>query len=253
MADHTELYLDLLLPKYPLIERISLGNKGRLIAIGDVHGCLDELESLLDLVHPEDEDHVVFLGDLVDRGPKSVQTVNYIQKLWNSGRYGSSKPEIHVVLGNHDEKHIRYRRWNLIEAATGRKNPMKPFAPERLAEHLGVDDYQWLWLAGQPTAYVFDTPGGERICTHAGLLPKKEWWKQDLKAFIRNRSLIPLPEGGYRPQGTWYKVVSTSSIRRPVCGMNFGLNLDCLVTPGSLRVILFILSPKYGWLTIVTA
>ena len=42
---------------------------GRTIAIGDIHGCLDALNALLDAIGPDREDTIVTLGDYIDRGP----------------------------------------------------------------------------------------------------------------------------------------------------------------------------------------
>ena len=47
---------------------------GRVIVIGDVHGCLDELHELLDRVeYSQGNDTLIFAGDLVDKGPFSVE------------------------------------------------------------------------------------------------------------------------------------------------------------------------------------
>lgn len=44
---------------------------GRLLAIGDIHGCLPALETLLAAIEPQPQDTLVLLGDYVDRGPQS--------------------------------------------------------------------------------------------------------------------------------------------------------------------------------------
>ena len=75
----------------------------RTLVVGDVHGCLDELRDLLDAVHYSSADRLVFVGDLVDRGPDSVGVVRLAQDL------GAV-----AVLGNHERKHLRYEqheRW----------------------------------------------------------------------------------------------------------------------------------------------
>ena len=49
-------------------------------AIGDVQGCYDELMALLDRIHFNDQhDQLWFVGDLVNRGPKNLQTVRFIR------------------------------------------------------------------------------------------------------------------------------------------------------------------------------
>jgi homoaconitase/3-isopropylmalate dehydratase large subunit len=46
---------------------------GRLIVVGDVHGCCDELDLLLARCGAAEHDNVVLVGDLVNKGPKSAQ------------------------------------------------------------------------------------------------------------------------------------------------------------------------------------
>lgn len=68
----------------------------RLIAVGDVHGCLAALTALLDAVQPQPDDTLVFLGDYVDRGPDSRGVLERLIQL-------SSECQLISLLGNHDE------------------------------------------------------------------------------------------------------------------------------------------------------
>ena len=43
----------------------------RTLAISDIHGCLDPLKKMIEIIKPTPEDHLIFVGDYVDRGPNS--------------------------------------------------------------------------------------------------------------------------------------------------------------------------------------
>ena len=71
-------------------------------AIGDVHGCLDQLNRLLEAIDRDvgsrtAQSHLIFLGDLVDRGPKSAQVIDRV--------IGSGLPtdRCDFIMGNHEE------------------------------------------------------------------------------------------------------------------------------------------------------
>ena len=68
-------------------------------AVGDIHGCLDRLEMLLDEVQPDlEQDVLLFVGDYIDRGPDSRRVVDYVLGLQQR------HPREHVVClkGNHE-------------------------------------------------------------------------------------------------------------------------------------------------------
>jgi len=75
---------------------------GRLLAIGDIHGCLEQLQELLDLVAPTDRDQVVFLGDYVDRGPASAGVIDCLIE------FGVRHPATVFLRGNHEQMFIDY-------------------------------------------------------------------------------------------------------------------------------------------------
>ena len=63
-------------------------------AIGDVQGCFFELKGLLDEINFDPtQDKLWFVGDLINRGPDSLRTIEFIYKI---------KDSCNVVLGNHD-------------------------------------------------------------------------------------------------------------------------------------------------------
>jgi hypothetical protein len=73
----------------------------RLIFIGDVHGMLYELDELLNTIkYNKEKDHLIFVGDLVAKGPHSLEVVRHIYEL------GAS-----CVRGNHDDKVLKWKRY----------------------------------------------------------------------------------------------------------------------------------------------
>jgi hypothetical protein len=73
----------------------------RTIFIGDVHGCIEELSRLVCSLRLEKHDRVIFVGDLVDKGPESRQVLRYVECL--IGQFPGSA----CIAGNHEEKILR--------------------------------------------------------------------------------------------------------------------------------------------------
>jgi serine/threonine protein phosphatase 1 len=74
-------------------------------AIGDIHGCLNHLINLLNLVSPDLERHqLVFVGDYVDRGPHSSEVVEYIIDL--KKKYNPEN--IICLMGNHERMFLDF-------------------------------------------------------------------------------------------------------------------------------------------------
>ena len=69
----------------------------RRIFIGDVHGCYDGLMLLLNVISPQSDDQIYFLGDLINRGYKSAQVVDFVRK-----------SPYYCVLGNHEQMLLDY-------------------------------------------------------------------------------------------------------------------------------------------------
>lgn len=68
---------------------------GRTLAIGDIHGCLAALETLMNLVRTKADDLLITLGDYVDRGPHSRQVLDWLIDRDRGGR-------LVALRGNHD-------------------------------------------------------------------------------------------------------------------------------------------------------
>jgi len=73
----------------------------RHIIIGDIHGCLSELMTMIQDLNLNTDDKLYFIGDLIDRGPDSLGVVKYVRDL-------SDKYFTILILGNHEEKLLRF-------------------------------------------------------------------------------------------------------------------------------------------------
>jgi predicted phosphodiesterase len=82
----------------------------RTLVIGDIHGCYEELQDLLERAGLSDDDAVIALGDIVDRGPDSAKTLEFFL----------NRPEASSLMGNHERKHYRCLRGEL-EPALGQR------------------------------------------------------------------------------------------------------------------------------------
>ncbi len=74
-----------------------MGYMKRTIVIGDIHGCFEEFQELLELVDWQPEDELVSVGDIVDRGPGSQELYEFFR----------DTPNAKVLMGNHERKHAR--------------------------------------------------------------------------------------------------------------------------------------------------
>jgi serine/threonine protein phosphatase 1 len=70
---------------------------GRMIAIGDIHGYLEPLQQLMAQLALSSSDHVVFLGDYIDRGDQSAQVIEYLIA------FGKQHPQTTFLRGNHEQ------------------------------------------------------------------------------------------------------------------------------------------------------
>jgi bis(5'-nucleosyl)-tetraphosphatase (symmetrical) len=120
-------------------------------AIGDVQGCFGALRALLDRIgFDSGRDTLWFVGDLVNRGPQSLEVLRYVKSL----------PHAVVVLGNHD--------LHLLAAASGQA-PLKKQDTFQLLLAAPDRDELLSWLRERPLLH--HDPGLGYTMMHAGLLP----------------------------------------------------------------------------------
>lgn len=80
-------------------------NKGKIFAIGDIHGCISNLRKLFErLPYLKGRDTLVFLGDYIDRGPDSREVIEFIKDLQDGGH------NIIPLMGNHEYYLLKFAR-----------------------------------------------------------------------------------------------------------------------------------------------
>jgi bis(5'-nucleosyl)-tetraphosphatase (symmetrical) len=143
-------------------------------AIGDVQGCFDELQALLERVgFSRAHDRLWFVGDLVNRGPKSLAVLRFVRELDDRAI---------VVLGNHD--------LHLITQYEGFERKRKD---DSFDDVLGAPDARELvdWLRARPMMHA----EGNWAMVHAGLLPQ---WNIPFALSLANEVESALRAANYR-------------------------------------------------------
>ncbi|MBM4259671.1 MAG: hypothetical protein FJ147_27710 [Deltaproteobacteria bacterium] len=150
----------------------------RTIIIGDIHGCLAELRELLARVDfQSNRDTLIFLGDYLDRGPDSLGTLTAVRELVE--HQGAV-----ALLGNHDEKYLRWHRWQTNPPPPGSK-PMD-FSQENLCIYGQLSAAHLAWLTERP--YFHKADGF--IAVHAGISPLRHKTIEDLTRSRDRRDLL---------------------------------------------------------------
>lgn len=166
------------------IERQSLWNNrkqehGPFDIIGDIHGCCDELEQLLEQLgyqaesaeeetsfwrsptytHPEGRT-ALFLGDLVDRGPRVLDTVKLVRNMVQAG-------SALCILGNHENKLMRQLGGKNVKLNHGLEQTVAEIeAIPSDSRDYAVSELQ-AFFSSMINHYVFDD--GQLVIAHAGL------------------------------------------------------------------------------------
>jgi len=131
-------------------------------AVGDLQGCLDPLKRLLERIRFDPaEDRLWFVGDLVNRGPASLETLRFVHGLGDRAV---------TVLGNHD--------LHLLATAWADSRPLKK--RDTIEDILAAPDREILleWLRRQPLLH--DDRSLDFTMVHAGLPP--QWDLADARA-----------------------------------------------------------------------
>jgi protein phosphatase len=182
--------------------------KGPFDIIGDVHGCFLELHNLLlklgySVTETGDENlpymvshpagrKIIFLGDLVDRGPDIIKVLKLAIAVVKSG-------QALAIPGNHDEKLMRYLMGRKVQVNHG----LETSADQLKCEHSGFRKQVKEFLLNLPTYIILDE--GNLLVAHAGL---REEFQGQTSREIREICLFgestgEHDESGYSKKAKW--------------------------------------------------
>lgn len=152
----------------------------RLLAIGDIHGCLRSLTALLDAVSPQPDDQIITLGDYVDRGPDSRGVLDTLIALHDAGR-------LIALRGNHDVM--------MLEARRGRTRNWLACGGKQALASYGFTDEEIQTLKGDTWLYDLDELMARIPARHWRFLEDdcKPWHETEKHIFVHANLYPDLP------------------------------------------------------------
>ncbi len=131
-----------------------------LIAVGDIHGCAISLDAILKKVNLQPDDHIVFIGDYIDRGPDSKGVIDRLIKL-------SEEVECTFLRGNHEELMLGYLDNGEYDlwAINGGMTTLDSYGTNGEGSVISDEHIQWV----RETKLYLETD--EFFFVHAGLRP----------------------------------------------------------------------------------
>lgn len=145
----------------------------RIMLIGDVHGCCDELRQLIRKYGDRENDLIIFLGDLVNKGPKSVEVVRFAREL-----------NALAVVGNHELAALKGRQLREVDRANA---PAFAWTDDLSSEDI-------CYLSTLP--YTITIPRHNAIAVHAGLVPELPLEQQKPRDMVSMRNVKRQPDKG---------------------------------------------------------
>jgi serine/threonine protein phosphatase 1 len=135
---------------------------GRIIAIGDIHGCHLEFAELLERLALTRDDQLILVGDLVNRGPDSARVVDL-----------AIEHRAIALLGNHEQRLLSFRR-------TGDRSLLKETDEITFNQLRPV---HWEYLEKMPLTH--EVPELNTVFVHGGFLPTEPWARQTAEVVTR--------------------------------------------------------------------
>lgn len=170
--------------------------------IPDIHGYAKTLQALLDQIRPKKTDHLIFLGDYIDRGPNSKGVIDLLMQMQANGQ------KMTLLIGNHEEFLLKSYRDSKLK-----KGPLAWLTPNKIKK-------EWKEFGGKETLKSFGTRNvsqipdkyidwiekleyylefNDYVLVHAGLNFKREDVFSDKQSMLWAKEFTIIPSKiGYR-------------------------------------------------------
>ena len=207
----------------------------RTLAISDIHGCLDPLRKMIEIIAPTPEDQLIFVGDYVYRGPDSKGVIDFLINIKN--KYNAT-----FLHGNHEEKFLlsHLDKTDLAHwlEAWGGGATLESYGPDGFE---AVPDSHWDFVRNTQPYHETDS----HIFVHANLEHDIPVAKQHSFTLIHKKFGTPLPH-----QSGKVMVCGHTAQKAPHLPLNLGhaINIDTDVGRGGWLTCLHVESGHY-WQT----
>ena len=165
----------------PSVMRANLPKPGggRILVVGDIHGCFDEFLALLEQENVDiDKDTVISIGDMVNKGPKSVDLLRYVM----------ANDHVEAIRGNHEDGALNARYLYDNPSLVSEENKIKPGF--EWVQELTEEEIEFL----RQLPLSMELPQFDIVLVHAGLLPDLELAAQPhvvqtkIRVFVKDES-----------------------------------------------------------------
>jgi len=185
--------------------------EGVTYVVGDIHGQFEKLKSLIDVISGDartmetEPKRIVFLGDLIDRGPDGRAVIDSLVNFKADGF------EMTYIMGNHEEMFLSVLDGNLLSLKAwfglGGRETARSYGVTNLGDiHINAEDLLTRIIDAVPTDHIDFIKSfknyimiGDYLCVHAGIDPKKsiEDQKEKDMRWIRRRFLDNKTKRGF--------------------------------------------------------
>lgn len=131
----------------------------KIFAIGDIHGCFYSFFDLLNKLGPSKEDEIILLGDLVDRGPRSKEVLDFVIDLKSDGF------DIKCVYGNHEIMMMEALKSDLHESSWLKAGGSQTLGSFKIESTKGIP-FKYFEMFKE---FEFYFERGNYLLTHGGL------------------------------------------------------------------------------------